>query len=89
MFPIEIELVFENSKYNITYSREVISSNEIQFLVDVVKTDLGENLHFWVLHYYPLKEKNKTEMEIFKNTKLNELKLKIADAIIARNQAEG
>ena len=86
MFSKKIELFYDFNTYHIEYTREVISKNEIQFLVDEVKTDFSENLQFWVLHYYPLREKNKTEMQIFENEKLNELKIKIADSIISNEQ---
>lgn len=80
MFSKEIEVLFEDTKYSITYALEVISKNEIQFFIDDVETDLWGNLQSWVLHYYPLK--NKTETQIFLNEKLNEMKIKIAGAII-------
>jgi hypothetical protein len=80
MFPKEIEVLFEGTQYNITYTFEVISKSEIQFFIDEVKTDLGRNLQYWVLHYYPLKDK--WESQSFINPKLDELKGKIAGAII-------
>ncbi len=80
MFPKEIKVLFEGTLYNITYTLEVISKNEIQFFIDEVKTDLWGNLQYWVLHYYPLKNKRKSQS--FENPKLDELKGKIAGAII-------
>lgn len=67
MFQKKIEVLFEGTKYFITYSFEVISKNEIQFFIDEVKTDLWGNLPYWVLHYYPLK--NKWGTQIFTNKK--------------------
>lgn len=81
MFPKEIEVLFEGTKYNITYTFEVISKSEIQFFIDEVKTDLWGNLQYWVLHYYRLK--NERESRTFENPKLDELKGKIAGAIIS------
>lgn len=81
MFPKGIEVLFEGAKYNITYTIEVISKNEIQFFIDEVKTDLWGDLPYWILHYYTLK--NKWESQSFENSKLDELTGKIAGAIIA------
>lgn len=61
MFTKEIDVLFEGDKYTVAYTFEVISKNEIQFFITELNTNLSENLPYWVLHYYPLKNKRESQ----------------------------
>ncbi len=83
MLSKKVEMPYNDVAYHITYTKDFIDKNEIQFSIVDVKTKSGINIwkYPFTIHYYPLR-KNKISMPFFTNEVLNKLKSEIVSKII-------
>lgn len=89
MFPKKTEMEYDNNTYFIIYTKDFIDKNEIQFNIVDVKTKSGINVwsHQLTIHYYPLRDKNKTSYPSFENNEnLERLKLAIVTNVLENEQ---
>ena len=89
MFPKKTEMEYDNNTCFITYMKDFIDKNEIQFNIVHVKTKSG--IKIWddqlTIHYYPLK--NKTSYPSFDNNEnLERLKSDIIRKVLDNEQIQ-
>jgi hypothetical protein len=84
MLPKQTQMKYNDDDCIITYLQDHIDKNETQFNVVEVKTTSG--IQIWdeqlTIHYYPLKDKDKTSFPFYVNEDKQRLKLAIIAKIL-------
>jgi len=89
MFPKNVDMKYDNNACSITYTKDFIDKNEIQFNIVDVKTKSGINIwnHQLTIHYYPQRDQNKTSYRSFVYTEnLERLKSAIVTKVLENEQ---